>query len=193
MYDTINIAGKTFEELMALFFCEVKNDDDYYDVIACNLAQQYRSQLENLLHVLTGTRLRAAICGLGIASIESDKIDNLLAPFLNHSDDLVISAAIDALRRAGKSNWSLIEPLLRHQSPYVRGAALRYCKAKLGAGAASWLLEGFKDPDPIVRENALDEIEDIVDKSMMSIIETMLVDSSASVREAARTLLSNIN
>lgn len=188
MLDSINLTGKTFEDLMALFFCDVNNDDDYYDVISYRLACEHQEQLEGMLHLLTGCRLRGAICGLGLAAGEIGQ-SRVLEHYLSHSDPIVVSAAIDALRRTGATKWNQISPFLQHESPYVRGAVLRYCKAALGAGAISYLQTALNDPDPIVKENALDELEGIADSSMASLIKNLLTDSSPSVRQAAETLL----
>lgn len=190
MLDTLNIVGKPFEELAALFFCDIANDDDFYDVLACNLARGHRKQLEAMLDCLSGKRLRAAICGLGLAgSVESNGI---IREYLSHADPFVASAAIDALRRTGSIDWSSVAHCLKHSSPYVRGAALRFAKDRMGAGALPILREALHDPDAIVRQNSLDELEGLVSADDLQWITPYLNDPSVEVREAAVSIIEAI-
>jgi HEAT repeat protein len=69
---------------------------------------------------------------------------------------------------------------------------LRYRKTIFGAESVPYLLAALEDDDPIVRENALDELEGIADQSMVHSISTLLKDTEASVRQAAKTLLMSI-
>lgn len=192
MFDRIYVACMSFEELLALFQCEVADDDDFYAVLAYNIAQSNRQQFEEMLQDLSGTRLRAAIFGLGTSAGLDHSSGDLIFRYIDHSDVLVAAEAIDALRRMGLADWPQIEPALRHQSAYVRGAALRFAKAKLGAGAKPILVEGLQDADPIVRQNALDELEEIIAPQDIPLITPYLNDTSADVRQAARTLLESM-
>lgn len=190
MLTLLNMIGKSFEELAALFFCEVSDDDDYYDVLACNLAQAHRKQLLPMLDCLSPKRLRAAICGLGLAGVvESEAV---ILGYLLHTEPLVVAAAIDALRRIGYVDWSGVEPCLHHSSPYVRGAALRFAKAGLRGGALAILREALNDQDAVVRQNALDELEGLTTASDLEWIMPFLRDESAEVRAAAASLIEAI-
>ncbi len=187
----INIIGKSFDELMGLFFCEVLDDDDFYDVVAAELARDYRHALETMLGSLSNKRLRAGICGLGMASsIESEPT---IKNFLHHDEALVVAAAIDGLRRIGSAEWPIISSQLHHPSPYVRGAALRYAKEALGKDALPLLLASLDDADPIVRENAIDELDGLISADDAYLITPYLDDPAAHVREAAQTLLESIH
>jgi len=189
---TLYIEDKTFEELLALFMVSVRDDDDYYDVIAFHLASEYRKQLECMLPLLSNTRLRGAICGLGLAGPSGEESTRLIETYLSHSDPLIVSEAIDTLRRYGGTSSAHVEALRDHSSPYVRGAVLRFFRSALGAAAAPQLLAALEDPHPIVRENALDELEEIADSSMVSRIQDLLNDESSNVRQAAATLLESL-
>jgi len=183
----INIVGKSFDELMGLFFYEVLDDDDFYDVIAAELAKDYRHALEAMLGSLSNKRLRAGICGLGMASsIESE---SAIKNFLHHDEALVVAAAIDGLRRIGSAEWPIISSQLHHSSPYVRGAVLRYAKEALGKDALPLLLAGLDDEDPIVRENAIDELDGSISADDAYLIAPCLNDPAVHVRQAAQTLL----
>lgn len=92
---SLKVSDKSFDELMALFFCEMSCDDDFYDIVAAQLAAGYRQQLEIMLDSLSVKRLRAGICGLGIvSSIESE---SAIKRFIGHDEPFVVAAAIDGL------------------------------------------------------------------------------------------------
>ncbi len=190
MLTSLNIIGKSFEELVALFFCEVSEDDDFYDVLACNLAQAHRKQLLAMLDCLSPKRLRAAICGLGLAGVVESS--TVIREYLSHTEPFVVAAAIDALRRIGSVDWMIIAPSLQHSSPYVRGAALRFARAGLGGRALAILRVASNDPDAIVRQNALDELDGLATVSDLGWITPFLGDSSAEVRAAAVSLVAAI-
>ena len=185
----VNLAGMSFADLLTLFLCNIENDDDFYDVVACNMAKSNREYFEAFLPELSGDRLRAAICGFGLSGITIKNIEN----YLDYSDEKVISAAIDAMRRTNKKRyWSKIEPLLNHESPYVRGAVLRYTRQTLKKESLQLLLDALKDPDEIVRTNALDELEGIATPNLRLKIMPFLEDESPSVRAAALSLLNSL-
>lgn len=186
----INIVGKSFDELMGLFFCEVLGDDDFYDVVAAELAKEHRQALEAILSDLSSKRLRAGICGLGIASsIESESV---IKNFLHHDEALVVAAAIDGLRHIGSKEWQAVSSQLQHPSAYVRGAVLRYAKELLGKDALPLLMSGLSDEDPIVRENAIDELDGLISADDAHLIAPYLADPAAHVRQAAQALLDSI-
>lgn len=189
MCDKISLIGKTFVDLLALFMCEIENDDDYYDVISYNIAKYFPGRLEGLLKDISGNRLRGAICGLGLAGVNIEYV----APYLKHEDERVVCAAIDAMRRVGTSDgWLNIKHLLLHGSPYVRGAALRFARATLQISAMPFLIDALDDKDEIVRENALDELEGIATNDLKPRIEKLLNDESLSVQKAASSLLGSM-
>ncbi|MBK9395297.1 MAG: HEAT repeat domain-containing protein [Uliginosibacterium sp.] len=101
--------------------------------------------------------------------------------------------AIDALRRVGtEDEWRVIFPLLKHESASVRSAAIRFARAVLGDRAKEFLSNALTDPAPLVRENALDELDGLVTNDLRPIITSLLQDESPSVREAAQSLLDTL-
>ena len=133
-----------------------------------------------MLNNLSGQRLRGAICGLGMAGIGLHRI----LAYVASGDERVACAAIDALRRVGtEDEWRVIFPLLKHESASVRSAAIRFARAVLGDRAKEFLSNALTDPAPLVRENALDELDGLVTNDLRPIITSLLQDESPSVRE----------
>lgn len=190
MLSSLNIVGKSFEELMALFFCDISGDDDFYDVLAYSLAQANSKLLVAMLDGLSPKRLRAALFGLGIVG-ESESSRHIFL-YLSHEEPLVVAAAIDALRRIGSVNWSDVARNLQHPSPYVRGAVLRFARARLGSHSLEILREALNDPSPIVRQNSLDELEGLVTVDDLAWITSFLHDPSVEVQAAAASLIAVI-
>ncbi|WP_369916636.1 HEAT repeat domain-containing protein [Xanthomonas sp. NCPPB 3005] len=93
----------------------------------------------------------------------------------------------------GTADWSAVSWQLQHPSPFVRGATLRFAKDRLGEEALPLLLRGLHDKDPIVRENAIDELDGLVSPDSADLIRPHLNDPSAHVRQAAKSLLDSID
>jgi HEAT repeat protein len=186
----VNIVGCSFEELMAMFLCDLANNDDYYAIIAYHLIKDYRPQLESMLPLLSPKRQRAALCGIGL--VGSPASDELVKEYLGHAEPLVVAEALDALR-LGSEEWERVATFLAHPSPFVRGAALRFARARLGENARPLLLAALTEDDEIMKQNALDELEGIADRSHLSLIVPLLQDASAYVRQAAASLIASID
>ena len=192
--ETIFIRDKSLSELLALFVCEIENDDDFYDVIAYNISQISPEYLTMHIHEYSGSRLRAAVLGIGWSPKKEEKQRDLLLSLLEHSEPLIIARAADALRHSGYNDlWPSIEPLLRNESPYVIGAALRYARFALPPeNALTVLKEALANPDSIVRQNALDELGDLGDKQALDFIRPYCEDSAPDVKQAANTAYETI-
>jgi len=190
MLNSVNILDRTFEEFMTLFLCEIANDKDYYVVIAYHLVKGYRPQLESMLHLLSTKRMRGAICAIGL--VGSPASDELVQGYLDHPEPQVVAESLDSLRLTGVVKWERISHFLVHASPFVRGAALRFARTKLGKDALSLLLAALNDVDEIVRQNAIDELDGIADQSHIPLLAPFLQDPSVHVRQAAETLIASI-
>ena len=186
--ENIDLEERSFEELMMLFLNDV-DDDEYYYVISHCLVKKYLKQIKYILPLFSKIRLRWLIKSISDLNIE--EVNELVPQFLKNNDPLVIAESIDALSLSKKINWPDIEPFLNHQSPYVRGAALRFAKVKLGRDAKPLLIEALKDSNPIVRQNGIDEIESMLDHSEINLITPLLQDEDEYVREATKFLLEN--
>lgn len=188
MKDNISLEERNFEELMMLFLNEM-NDDEYYYFISHCLVKKYLKYIKYILPLFSKVRLRWLI--RNISDLNTEEVDELVPQFLENDDPLVIAESIDALSSSEKINWSDFESFLNHKSPYVRGAALRFAKVKLGKGAKPLLIKALKDPDPIVKQNGIDEIENLLDYSEINLITPLLNDDDEYVRQAAEFLLEN--
>ena len=194
MMETIFVRDKSLSELVSLFLCEIENDNDFYDVLAYNISQISPDYLTTHLYEYSGSRLRAAVFGIGWSPKKDDKKRNLLLSLLNHAEPLVIARAVDALRSSGYDNiWSSIEPLLGYESPHVIGAALRYARFALPPENALKILKyALSNTDSIVRQNALDELGDLGDIRALDFIRPYCEDSDPCVKQAAKTACETI-
>jgi len=192
--ETLIIYGMSLSDLLTLFACDIDNDDDFYFRLAQNISQADADYLPMHLQEYSGSRLRGAVFGIGLSPQKDEKQRNLLLSLLSHSDPLIVAEAIDSLSRADYGIfWPRIEPLLRHESPYVIGAALRYAHFALPAEKAFIILtDALKNTDSIVRQNALDELGDLGDKRALEFIRPYCDDSDSDVKQAANTAYETI-
>lgn len=189
------IADKTIEELVRLFSCDIENDDDFYDVIAYNIAQADPDYLLEHLPDYQGPRLRGAVFGLGLSPRRNMRQGEALQSLLTHSDPTVAAEAIDALRHAEQTNaWPSVAPLLYHNTPLVKGAVARFARSALPLDQAFALLTGLlRDSDPIVRQSAIDELAILGDQRAVDLIRAYSRDVDEDVRQAALTALNSLS
>ncbi len=79
-----------------------------------------------------------------------------------------------------------------HQAPIVRAAVLDYLARAEPESARPALIQGLGDPDYIVRETAVDALDDLGAADAISAIEALLDDPHEDVRLAARTAVDNL-
>ena len=189
--ETVYIADKSLEELESLFACDIKDDDDFYQVLAYNISQVAPDYLPQHIGAYSGSRLRGALFGLGCAPEKDDKLRDLIKSFLHHPDPSVVAEAIDALKNAGnKDLWKDVASLAKHDSPYVRGAVLRYARFALPPEESyPMLINALSVDDPIVVQNALDELGELGKKEVRPQIRPLLKSKDPGIREAAKAAL----
>ncbi|MGI9289412.1 MAG: HEAT repeat domain-containing protein [Pseudomonadales bacterium] len=187
--ETVYIADKSLTELESLFLCDVE-DDDYYDVIAFNISQLDPRYLLNHIHEYNGSRLRAAIFGMGLGQ-NSGQLNELLKSYLGNNNELVVAEAIDALRNLKNIYmWDEVKKLASHESSYVRGAVLRYVSHTLPNDEAyPILVAGLNDPHFIVRENSIDELARLGSGAACQHIHPLVNDRHPDVRQAAKSAI----
>ena len=111
--------------------------------------------------------------------------------YLDHSNELIVIEAIDGLAHLEATEaHDRVLAHLAHPSQYVVGAVLRYMSRLFRDEALSILLEALRDERYIVRECAVDELDELdppaFDAEVASHIRPLLDDSHPDVRSAAR-------
>lgn len=192
--ETIYIADKSLKELENLFMCNV-DDDDFYDVIAYNIAQKSPEYFFNKIKNYDVVRKRAAIFALGYLLKRDKRLFEILQDFiLNDNNSMIISEAINALiHLENKNYWSSIQLLLSHQSPYVRGAVLKYARYAQMEEAYLLLVSSLTDGHYIVREAAVDELVELGDVKAIEKIISLVEDTHPDVREAAKNAIKELS
>lgn len=79
-----------------------------------------------------------------------------------------------------------------HTSPYVRGAVLRFVSELYPELATKLLFESLRDQHALVRQNAIDELDDLGMIESLPSIRLLLNDSHPDVRQAAQTAVANL-
>lgn len=122
-----------------------------------------------------------------------DRIRVILLKHTRDSRELVAAQAIDALRLLDfKDTQAELLPLLTHQSAYVVGSVLRFLSRHDPAAARPRLIDALRSPSPIVRQNAIDELDELECTQALSEIRRLLTDPDPDVRQAAQTAAANL-
>jgi HEAT repeat protein len=106
---------------------------------------------------------------------------------------LVVAEAVDTLSQlaCGAAPES-ISWLLEHPSPYVVGSALRYFARHDPEKAVPLLVGALKSGQPIVRQNAVDELDEMNYTPALAKIKRLLNDPDEYVRQAAQSAIANL-
>jgi HEAT repeat protein len=83
-------------------------------------------------------------------------------------------------------------PLREHPSPYVVGSVLRFLSRNHPDRARPILLEALGSGEPVVRQNAVDEIDELGYAAALPRLRRLLEDPDEDVRQAARTAVANL-
>jgi len=118
---------------------------------------------------------------------------DLLIACLEHPDEHVVARAIDGLSWLGGCGLTdRILALIADPRPWVRGAVLRFARRVVPDRAPALLLGALTDPHYVVRENAIDELEDLVYKPALARVEALCADPHPHVRQAALGAIANL-
>lgn len=135
-------------------------------------------------------RLRALLLGLTYERRDDAAVREILLGYLDDARPLIIMDAIDGLRY-----WRIstardrVEKLSRHPSPYVRGGMVRYMASLFPTEAKELLLTALHDEHYIVRESAVDAIDDEGIEELLPAVRPLLEEAHPDVRGAARWAL----
>lgn len=125
---------------------------------------------------------------------ERDRVyADLAIECLDHPDEQVAARAIDGL--AGLGGCGLTERILALGADprvLVRGAVLRFAPQVVPDRAPALLLHALHDPHYIVRENAVDELDELDYAPALPNIEALRADPHPHVRTAALAAIANL-
>ncbi len=118
---------------------------------------------------------------------------DLLIEYREHPDQHVVARAIDGL--SWLDGCGLTEQILAlgaDPRPWVRGAVLRFAARVVPDRAPALLLDALRDPHYVVRENAIDELEELDHAPALARIEALWADPHPRVRQAALSAIPNL-
>jgi HEAT repeat protein len=201
--------GRTVAELQTSFTADpslvpgVPEEEKlfWFEEVARKLAEGGEEGLDFLLRHLWAAdevRLRAILLALafapkGLAEKRREQVRAELLAFIRDPRPLVAAEAIDSLSTLDDQEVEQqIVPLLHHESPYVVGSVLRYLRRTDPDRARPILLEALTSLEPIVRQNAIDELDELNCVEALPRIRPLLNDADEWVRQAARTAVPNL-
>jgi len=169
--------------------------------LALAIAQTGREGTDSLLAFTPYAdemRLRAILVAVGcvkqaLSEQQRQYVVALARRLLSDKRPMIVAEAVDTLtaldyRKAKK----LIAGLYRHSSPYVRGSVLRYFARQHPKEAIPLLERALNSKQAIVRQNAVDELEEMNYAPVVAKIKVLLADPDKDVRQAAKTAVENL-
>ncbi len=118
----------------------------------------------------------------------------LVESYLSNSSPLIISRAIEQLgERNEKKFIDDILQLYQHKDSWVRSSVLRAMSQLNPDEAVALLIEALHDSSPLVRQSAIDELDELEATDAVPDISKLLGDPDEDVRIAAKTALSNLS
>lgn len=171
----------------------------YYDEVAYQIGQQGDEGLNYLWDrqgQVDADRQGAILLALSTLELRLDRpVEELLRSNLDSEHPLVVADAIDGLQYRGIDTPEVRAQVLVHDdhpSKWVRAAVLRYLSRLFPDEARPILVEALQDLEPLIRENAIDELDDMGAVEFIPEIESLLNDLHPNVREAAAIALDNL-
>jgi len=118
---------------------------------------------------------------------------DLLLSCLHDSRELIVAEAIRTLRYFdGQDILAHVLPFVNHPSPFVQGAALYFLSKCHFPIAKPFLFAALESPSPIIRQVAIDELEEAPCVEALPEIRKLLSDEHPDVRQAAQTAVENL-
>ena len=203
------LAARSLDELLRAFdsgphpadAVEEEEIPLWLDEVAMLIAEKGEAGLAALLQRLPGpeeARVRAILAGLAFLPVDvrqknRPRLERLLLPFLEDPRPTIIAEAVDALRHLDcPAAVKHLRPLLKQRSPEVVGSVLRFLAQHWPDEARPVLMQALESPEPLVRENAVDELDDLGCVAALPQLRQLLDDEDEDVRQAARTAVSNL-
>jgi hypothetical protein len=169
--------------------------------VAVRIAKTGQEGLTFLIHSIPGAdkcRVRAILLAFAflpaaVAKNNLGELKEILTSFLGSDEPLIVAQAIDGLKSLGFTDvLADILSLRTHPSPYVVGSDLRYLARHYPEKAKPILLESLRSPESIVRQNAIDELEELEMVEAVPQLRSLAHDPDVDVRQAAQTALANL-
>jgi hypothetical protein len=150
------------------------------------------------MDVADAARLRAALIGLslgadGLSARKRREVENAAQRRLADERPTIVAESIDLLNRLGSTKMrGRIWKLRTHASPFVVGSVLRYMARQFPEEAVDLLKSHLRHSEPIVRQNAIDELDLLECLDALPAIKRLLKDPDKNVRQAARAAVGNL-
>jgi HEAT repeats len=165
----------------------------YYQEIAHSIGKKGKEGIVFLQQEIDNenpAKLQAILFALTENRLPHLELRDFLISYLTDPRPIIVMEAIDGLRRQGETETvNLVLALQQHSSPYVRSSVLRFMRQLYPDRALPLLIEGLKDPDFIVRENATDELGELEAVEALSHLRPLIQDPHPDVRQAAQTAI----
>lgn len=178
------------------FLSDYGNDVLYYSELAFQIAARRSAGthfLSDGLDSWNALQLGGAIAALSKPLCRDAEFRAYLYEHLSDKRPLIVMEAIDALRfRRDHKALERVSTLLRHRSPYVRAAVLRYLRRHNPLNVFPILVKALRDRSHIVRSQAADSLDELGQKEGVPYLSPLLTDSHPHVRQAAGTAMENL-
>lgn len=174
-----------------------RDDFSYFSDVALRIRQYGKAGIDFLFGELDRAnleQLRGIILALTFQPpLEHPSLRGILLSYLHDRRPLIVADAVDGLAFLGATDTAdAVLPLRTHPDPYVRGSVLRFISRLFPKGAPPILLEALQDPHYIVKENAIDELDNLGAIEAIPYIRPFLSDLHPDVVQAAQTAISNL-
>lgn len=186
------------EKNLFIFLESNKVDDDFYMDLAKKIVTQYEDGSDRLIDLICDVdtlRLRASIFALSNYSPKSIELTDMLLEYIHDSREMIVSEALDGLIEVGSADLAdQVQKLFSHESPYVRGAVVRFIARKLPLeDSREFLVEAINDSHNIVIQNVIDELGDLGQKDMLPLVSQFLEHPCIDVQEAAKDAIESLS
>jgi HEAT repeat protein len=166
----------------------------YYDELAFLIADKGTAGRLFLKEQISKTDdYKLASILVNLPSKEHPISSNTLFKYLKHESSPIIGSAIEGLiiQEEIKAKNEVLK-LRFHESAYVRSSVLRFMSKLYPEEARSLLIKALQDRHEIVRQSAIDEIDELQMTNVIPTLRPFLNDSSPDVRQAAETAIENL-
>jgi hypothetical protein len=203
------LSTRSPEELLRAFDCGPRPADAvdeeeiplWLDEVAMQVAEEGESGLNALLQRLPAAdEAHARAILLGLSFVPEDvraknqlRLQGVLLSVLDDPRPWVVAQAVDTLRHLGYQQVSeRVLALLNRPAPEIVGSALRFLARYRPEQARPILMRALESAQALVRENAVDELDDLGCVEALPLLRGLLNDQNENVRQAARTAVSNL-